>query len=112
MARSPERRPLQTDEPETLVAIYEAVVRDHPKPDSLNYNRDGVWHPLAATDMLRRAREIALGLYALGIRKGDRVAIMSESCVEWVLADQGCLLLGAVIVPIYPTLSADQVKYI
>jgi long-chain acyl-CoA synthetase len=112
MAPATDRPPLHARDPETLVEIYEAVVRDHPKADNLNYKRDGVWHPLAARDMLRRARHIALGLYALGMRKGDRVAIMSESCVEWVLADQGCILLGAVTVPIYPTLSADQVKYI
>jgi long-chain acyl-CoA synthetase len=112
MAPATDRPPLHARDPETLGEIYEAVVRDHPKADNLNYKRDGVWHPLAARDMLRRARHIALGLYALGMRKGDRVAIMSESCVEWVLADQGCILLGAVTVPIYPTLSADQVKYI
>jgi long-chain acyl-CoA synthetase len=54
----------------------------------------------------------SLGLYSLGLRKGDRVALLSESCVEWVLADQGCILMGAITVPIYPTLSPDQVKYI
>ena len=108
----PERIPLEADEPTTLVEIYEAVVRNHPKTDNLNYKRDGVWHALSATEMMSRARDIALGLYSLGLRKGDRIALLSESCVEWVLSDQGCIFLGAIIVPIYPTLSADQVKYI
>jgi len=108
----PERIPLEADEPTTLVEIYEAVVRNHPKTDNLNYKRDGVWHALSATEMMSRARDIALGLYSLGLRKGDRVALLSESCVEWVLSDQGCIFLGAIMVPIYPTLSADQVKYI
>ncbi|HEU5236773.1 MAG TPA: long-chain fatty acid--CoA ligase [Pyrinomonadaceae bacterium] len=108
----PERIPLEADEPTTLVEIYEAVVRNHPKADNLNYKRDGVWHALSATEMMSRARDIALGLYSLGLRKGDRVALLSESCVEWVLSDQGCIFLGAIMVPIYPTLSADQVKYI
>jgi len=107
-----DRRPLDINEPTTLVEIYEAVVRNHPKPDSLNYKREGVWQPVAATEMLDRAAQIAAGLYSLGVRKGDRVALLSESRLEWVLADQGCILLGAVTVPIYPTLSADQVKYI
>src|SRR5215813_11960218 len=109
---APERTSLQGDEPTTLVEIYEHVVRDHPKPDNLNYKRDGKWQAVAAEEMMRRAREIALGLYSLGLRKGDRVAIVSESRVEWVLSDQGCILLGAITVPIYPTLSPDQVKYI
>src|SRR5436190_8046652 len=62
--------------------------------------------------MIDRARRIAAGLYSLGVRKGDRVAILSESRLEWVLADQGCVMLGAVNVPIYPTLTAPQVGYI
>src|SRR4030095_9600318 len=103
---------LDPNEPTTLVEIYESVVRNHPKPNSLNYKRDGVWQALSAADMLGRARRLALGLYSLRLRKGDRVALLSESCVEWVLADQGCILMGAITVPIYPTLSPDQVKYI
>jgi long-chain acyl-CoA synthetase len=108
----PKRVPLDPDEPTTLVEVYEAVVRNHPKTDTLNFRRDGKWHSLSASEMLRRARHLALGLYSLGLRKGDRVALLAESCVEWVLADQGCILMGAINVPVYPTLSGDQVKYI
>jgi len=108
----PERLPLDPNEPTTLVEIYEAVARNHSKPNNLNYKRDGAWQALSAVEILSRARRIALGLYSLGLRKGDRVALLSESCVEWVLADQGCILMGAITVPIYPTLSPDQVEYI
>ena len=106
------RIPLTSDEPKTLVEVYERIVREHPRTDALNYKREGVWQPLSTDEMLRRARAIALGLYDLGVRKGDRVAIVSESCVEWVLADQACVFAGAITVPIYPTLTPDQVKYI
>ncbi|HBB96388.1 MAG TPA: long-chain fatty acid--CoA ligase [Blastocatellia bacterium] len=106
------RVPLNSDEPTTLIEIYERVVRDHPKPDTLNYKREGAWRSVSAEEMLRRARNLAAGLYYLGVRKGDRVAILSESCLEWVLADQGCILSGAVTVPIYPTLTPAQVSYI
>src|SRR5215813_7934640 len=106
------RIPLAQDEPTTLPEMYERVARDYPKPDTLNYKREGVWHSVSAADMLRRAKEIALGLHSLGVLKGDRVAIVSESCIEWVLADQGCLFAGAVTVPIYPTLTPPQVQYI
>ncbi len=98
--------------PETLVDIYEGVARVHPKPDTLNYKRDGAWHSMSAGEMLRHSRSIALGLYSLGIRKGDRIALLSESRVEWVLADQGCIFAGAVGVPVYPTLTPPQVAYI
>jgi long-chain acyl-CoA synthetase len=106
------RVPLNSDEPTTLVEIYERVVRNHPKPDTLNYKREGAWRSVSAEEMLRRAHNIAAGLHSLGVRKGDRVAILSESCLEWVLADQGCILSGAVTVPIYPTLTPAQVSYI
>jgi len=109
---TPGRIPLTADEPTTLPEVYERVARDYPKPDTLNYKRDGTWHSISAVDMLRRAKDIALGLYSLGVREGDRVAIVSESCAEWVLADQGCLFVGAVTVPIYPTLTPPQVQYI
>src|ERR1051325_4693120 len=88
--------PLMSNEPTTLVELYERVAIAHPKSNTLNYKRDGHWHSLSAAEMLRRARHVALGLSALGIRKGDRVAIISESCVEGVLADQGCIFAGAV----------------
>ena len=109
---TPLRVPLTPDEPTTLPDVYERVVRDFPKSDTLNYKRDGAWHSISAADMLRRAKDIAMGLHERGVRKGDRVAIVSESCVEWVLVDQGCLFAGAVTVPIYPTLTPPQVQYI
>jgi long-chain acyl-CoA synthetase len=108
----PTRLPLTVDEPKTLVEVFERISRAHPRPDALNYKRDRGWQSLSANEVLDRARRIALGLYDLGIRKGDRVAIVSESCVEWVLADQGCIFAGAITVPIYPTLTPEQVKYI
>ena len=106
------RVPLNSDGPTTLIEIYERVVRDHPKTDTLNYKRDGAWRSVSGEEMLRRARSLAAGLHSLGMRKGDRVAILSESCLEWVLADQGCILSGVVTVPIYPTLTPAQVSYI
>jgi long-chain acyl-CoA synthetase len=106
------RVPLKPGEPVTLVGIYEQVVRNHPKPDTLNFKREGAWQSMTAHEMLERARNIAAGLHSLGVQKGDRVAILSDSRVEWVLADQGCVLLGAISVPIYPTLTPSQAAYI
>src|SRR5437667_10514659 len=106
------RVPLSADEPATLVEVYERVVRVHPQPDTLNYKRDGKWHSISSNEMLTRELGIALGLDSLAVRKDDRVALLSESRVEWVLADQGCIFAGAVGVPIYPTLTPSQAAYI
>ena len=107
-----ERLPLEADEPRTLVEMFERSVRLHNRPDVLNFKRDGEWRSISSNDMLSRARDIALGLYSLGIRRGDRVALLSENCPEWTLTDAGCLFAGAVDVPIYPTLTPPQVAYI
>ncbi|MEO7276249.1 MAG: long-chain fatty acid--CoA ligase [Vicinamibacterales bacterium] len=57
-------------------------------------------------------RETSLGLTALGMAAGERVAIMSESRPEWLTVDLAVIAGGAIPVPIYPTLSASQVRYI
>jgi long-chain acyl-CoA synthetase len=62
--------------------------------------------------MLERIRDLSLGIHALGVRAGDRVALISESRPEWLLCDFAILAGGAVTVPIYPTLSAAQARYI
>ena len=106
------RIPLHAGEPATLVEVFEHVARAHPRPDTLNYKHDGRWVSISAAEMLKRVRSIAAGLYSLGVRRGDRVAILSESRPEWVLTDAGCILAGAIDVPIYPTLTPPQVRYI
>ncbi|HEX9544875.1 MAG TPA: long-chain fatty acid--CoA ligase [Pyrinomonadaceae bacterium] len=100
------------DEPTTLTEVFEFVARVHTRPDTLNYKHDGRWIPISSADLLQTARWIAAGLYSLGIRRGERVAILSESRPEWTLTDAGCIFLGAIDVPIYPTLTAAQVQYI
>src|SRR6185503_1383637 len=99
-------------QPRTLVEVFEHVARVHPRPDTLNYKHDGRWVAISAAEMLKRVRLIAAGLYSLGVRRGDRVAILSESRPEWVLADAGCMFATAIDVPIYPTLTTPQVRYI
>ncbi len=100
------------DEPTTLTEVFEYVARVHTRPDTLNYKHDGRWISISSADLLQRARWIAAGLYSLGIRRGERVAILSESRPEWTLTDAGCIFLGAIDVPIYPTLTPAQVQYI
>jgi long-chain acyl-CoA synthetase len=109
---APQRIPLSAEEPTTLVEVFEYVARAHSRPDTINYKRDGRWLPISSNEMLTRARHIANGFYSLGIRRGDRVAILSESRPEWTLTDAGCMFATAIDVPIYPTLTPPQVRYI
>ena len=94
-----EARPNATassSEPTTLVEVFERVARLHPRPNTLNYKKDGQWQPISSAEMLGRIRQIAAGLYSLGVRHGDRVALLSESRVEWTLTDGGCQFAGAI----------------
>ncbi len=109
---APKREPQSPDEPTTLVEVFEYISRVHQRPDTLNYKSGGRWVSISADQMLSRVKHIAGGLYSLGVRHGDRVAILSESRAEWTLTDAGCLFAGAIDVPIYPTLMPLQVRYI
>jgi long-chain acyl-CoA synthetase len=106
------RVPLTPDEPRTLVEVFEHVGRLHPRPNTLNFKLNNRWVAISSEETLARARHIAAGLYSLGIRPGERVAIISQSRPEWTLTDAGCLMAGAIDVPIYPTLMPAQVRYI
>lgn len=108
----PTRKPLYPDEPRTLNEMFLQSARKHNKPDLLNYKRGGKWHSISSEEFERRAKNIALGLYSIGIRPRERVAILSENCPEWTLADAGSLFCGAMDVPIYSTQAPAQVQYI
>src|SRR5512145_557197 len=73
---------------------------------------DGGYSPVTYRQAGDAAREIALGLMAAGISRGDRVAILSTTRLEWCLADIGGILGGFVTVPIYSSNLPDQVEYI
>jgi long-chain acyl-CoA synthetase len=79
------------------------------KPDLLISKVGGKWTPIAAADFGYTVRALSLGLNALGIQPGDRVAILSENRPEWAMADYAILCAGAWSVPVYPTLPAHQI---
>ena len=83
-----------------------------PKPLTIGRCRGNEVAGLSSKEMFERIRDLSLGIGALGVSAGDRVAIVAESRPEWIMADLAILAGGAVTVPIYPTLSAGQVRYI
>ena len=106
------RERLSPDEPTTLVEVFERALRVHARPDALNYKRGGEWHSISSEEFMGRVRSVALGLHALGLARGERAGILSESSPEWVIADAGCQFAGVVNVPLYPTLAPQQASYI
>ena len=104
--------PLFDQEPQTLPQLFQRSVTEYNLPDALNYKDGDVWRPISSAQMVERAENIALGLYSLGLRKGDRAAILAPNSPEWTLSDAGCQFAGVVDVPIYTTLSPDTIRYI
>jgi long-chain acyl-CoA synthetase len=75
------------------------------------YREAGKWLPISSSDLRRNVACTARALQAWSIHKGDRVAILSENRPEWSTADFAILLLGAVTVPVYSTLTPEQTAY-
>jgi long-chain acyl-CoA synthetase len=88
-----------------------AVVAGHPDPAYL-YESGGEWHEVARTDAAQAVDELANGLLALGIRKGDAFALLGRTTLEWSLFDFALGLVGAVGAPIYSSSSARDVRYV
>ena len=97
--------------PGTLNQLFFEAVSKYNRPDALQVKRGGAYQPISHTEVAERVRRAARGLSSLGVRRGDRVAILSENRPEWAIADFACLTTGLTDVPIYPTLPADQIAY-
>src|SRR5205807_4897014 len=92
--------------------FFAGVERYAGHPAAFRYKADGAWRPVAQREVAERVKASGAGLVELGIGQGDRVAILSETRLEWTLADYACLCVRAADVPIYPTLPANQAEYI
>ncbi|MFQ5797974.1 MAG: AMP-dependent synthetase/ligase, partial [Bacteroidota bacterium] len=78
----------------------------------LMHRVEGTYVPISYRDLRHKVELFALGLASLGVKRGDHVALISENRPQWVTCDMGMLYLGAVNVPIYPTLTAKQIEVI
>lgn len=99
-------------DPQTLVELLRYSVASRPEREALRFKQGKAWTGMTAERLFERVRNVALGLYHHGIRKGDRVAILAESGPLWSITDYALLANGAVNVPIYPTQPTHQVEYI
>ncbi len=97
--------------PRTLVDIFRNL-ENVQKPDLLLYKKDGAWHPISTRDFIERVQATAAALEGLGVKTGDRVALLSENRPEWAITDFACQCYGAVLVPVFPTMVSEQAEYL
>ena len=95
----------------TILDVFRSVIaRNHPEAMRVQA-ADGKWTAYSGQDICRRVTNVAQQLERWGIQHGDRVVLLSENRPEWAITDFACLLRGAVDVPLYPTLTGDQISY-
>jgi long-chain acyl-CoA synthetase len=95
----------------TLNEIFFAVV-DRNDRVVVMHRRAIHWVSISSSELYQNVVGVARALREWGITKGDRVAILSENRPEWTIADFACLLIGAVVVPVYTTLTGEQTAHI
>jgi long-chain acyl-CoA synthetase len=83
-----------------------------PKSDALAGKVNGVWEKYSTREVINLANALSTGLLKQGIKPGDKVAIISNNRPEWVIADLAILQIGAINVPVYPTISENDYKFI
>src|SRR5215813_32274 len=94
----------------TLPGLLLHSADQYRKPDAFKFKRNGQWTDVSRDEFLLRVEELFFGLRSLGLKRGDRVAILSENRLEWAIADYAVLCAGAATVPIYPTHSTKQIE--
>jgi long-chain acyl-CoA synthetase len=96
----------------SLVELFEATVARQPSAIATREKKGGRWIETSWAEVARRVRDVADGLASLGVKKGERVALLGETTLDWNVGDLAVMSAGAVSVPIYQSLKASDVAYI
>ena len=84
----------------------------YPKTDCLAAKINGQWVKQSTQEVMAAVNQVSLGLLKLGVKKDDKVALISMNRPEWLIVDHGIQQTGAVSVPMYPTITVDDYRYI
>jgi long-chain acyl-CoA synthetase len=96
----------------TLAELAFQAAARHPNRTVLRRKRDDVFVDMSGHELFGQVRDLTLGLIDVGLSEGDRVALVAENRPEWCVADLAVQTAGAITVPIYPTLTSEQILYL
>jgi long-chain acyl-CoA synthetase len=102
---------VELPEKETLPSLIRAALAEE-RDEALVERVAGVWTPTSSTRLLERVENVACAIRDAGLEAGDRVALVSHNCVDWIVCDFATFFAGCVVVPIYPTQAIDHTAYI
>jgi long-chain acyl-CoA synthetase len=92
--------------------ILDKCLQEFPRKDALGGKDNKDWYVYSTAEYVEKSHQFAMGLMALGLKKGDKVATVTTNRPEWNFADMGLAMTGMVHVPIYPTISDEEYSYI
>jgi long-chain acyl-CoA synthetase len=96
----------------TLPQMLREHARATPQRTAVRQKDFGIWNPISWKDYFERSADVGHGYRTLGLAEGGHVAVLSENRIEWVLAQLGAGLAGAVTIGVYPTSPANEVAYV
>jgi long-chain acyl-CoA synthetase len=100
------------DREATISQVFEARAHKYGARAFLKDKPGKVWTDHSWTEISDAAGKLRAGLLSLGVRPGDRVAILSDNCPEWIVVDQAILGLGAIVVPLYTTSGLEETAHV
>lgn len=95
-----------------LFEIPKYQLKNHPQAQALSHKVEGKWISFSSQDLVDRINNISKAFIKFGLKPDDKVAIISPNRPEWNFVDAGMLQVGIVNVPIYPTISKEDYKFI
>jgi long-chain acyl-CoA synthetase len=95
-----------------LFDILQVQQSSFPQQDAFSSKVNGTWVKRSTAEIISEANRVSLALLKLGVQPDDKIALVSTSRPEWNIVDQGILQTGAVNVPIYPTISENDYRFI
>lgn len=101
-----------TAQPDNLVGAFRQTATRYPDRIAQRVKREGTWQETSFADCAERIRRAAAACVERGLNPGDRVALLATNCPEWTQADLALLSAGAIVVPIFPSSTPDQIRYI
>jgi long-chain acyl-CoA synthetase len=96
----------------TLAQAFEHQARKYGSRTFLKDKFDRTWHDHPWSEIADAAARLRAGLITMGVKPGDRVAILSDNCPQWVIVDQAALGMGAIVVPLYTTSGVDETRHV
>jgi long-chain acyl-CoA synthetase len=99
-------------EPAPLGELAARAAARHGASIAQRFPVTGGWAERSYADVAAQVEQLAAGLYARGVRAGDRVALLCRTRPEWTIADLAICRLGAICVPVYPTSSRPEIEWV